>query len=152
MSGILSDIDEDRQEYLYFGSTLYVICHSSQVCALFHFHIVLRAFRSIMLLNNEFSCKILSAELMFFEGSREVNQVASSKFIINNQQVLNLCPFVFGACYSRGVILMRLELAGKIQSASLISGTESEPDELVPTPSTPSPNSATENGNVSVAA
>ncbi|KAL3814719.1 hypothetical protein ACJIZ3_015987 [Penstemon smallii] len=31
--------------------------------------------------------------------------------------------------YARGVILMRLEHAGKIQSASLISATESEPDE-----------------------
>ncbi|CAK9163423.1 unnamed protein product [Ilex paraguariensis] len=32
--------------------------------------------------------------------------------------------------YARGVILMRLEHAGKIQSASLISATETEPEEL----------------------
>ncbi|GKU91458.1 hypothetical protein SLEP1_g5330 [Rubroshorea leprosula] len=33
--------------------------------------------------------------------------------------------------YARGVILMRLEHAGKIQSASLISATDSEPEQLV---------------------
>jgi hypothetical protein len=31
----------------------------------------------------------------------------------------------------RGVILMRLDHAGKIQSASLISATESEPEEVL---------------------
>lgn len=32
--------------------------------------------------------------------------------------------------FPRGVILMRLEYAGKIQSASLISATETETDEF----------------------
>lgn len=44
--------------------------------------------------------------------------------------------------YARGVILMRLDLAGKIQSASLISVTEPETDQFLP--STPSDKLATE--------
>ncbi|XP_031280857.1 DNA gyrase subunit A, chloroplastic/mitochondrial [Pistacia vera] len=52
--------------------------------------------------------------------------------------------------YARGVILMRLEYAGKIQSASLISATEPEPElELLPGAQSPL---ATEPGNVSVVA
>lgn len=46
--------------------------------------------------------------------------------------------------YARGVILMRLELSGKIQSASLISVTEPETDLFLP--STPSDKLATESG------
>lgn len=46
--------------------------------------------------------------------------------------------------YARGVILMRLELAGKIQSASLISVTEPGTDQFLP--STPSDKLATESG------
>lgn len=48
------------------------------------------------------------------------------------------------ARYARGVILMRLELSGKIQSASLISVTEPETDLFLP--STPSDKLATESG------
>lgn len=52
--------------------------------------------------------------------------------------------FLFKLLFSRGVILMRLELSGKIQSASLISVTEPETDLFLP--STPSDKLATESG------
>lgn len=56
---------------------------------------------------------------------------------------------VFALVY-RGVILMRLDHAGKIQSASLISSAEPEPEpELLPGTQPPS---GTEVGNVSMAA
>lgn len=43
--------------------------------------------------------------------------------------------FLFKLLFSRGVILMRLELSGKIQSASLISVTEPETDLFLPSTS-----------------
>lgn len=56
----------------------------------------------------------------------------------------------FFVVVSRGVILMRLEHAGKIQSASLISATEPEPEPgLLPGTEPPL---ATEPENVSMAA
>lgn len=48
--------------------------------------------------------------------------------------LINVSSYVHVFCLFRGVILMRLEHTGKIQSASLISATESEAeeDETVP--------------------
>lgn len=48
--------------------------------------------------------------------------------------LVNVFSFVYVFFLFRGVILMRLEHTGKIQSASLISATESEAeeDEAVP--------------------
>ncbi|KAK6934066.1 DNA topoisomerase, type IIA, domain A, partial [Dillenia turbinata] len=67
--------------------------------------------------------KMASIDIIPAAMWKDLERMAEAKQIENLETTTD-------ASQSQGVILMRLEYAGKIQSASLISATETEPDEV----------------------